>query len=178
MIYFIQCGKGPIKIGYSADINGVNTRLEDMQTGSPYPLKLAGVIHGDYKLEKRMHEIFHESHLRGEWFLPSEMLVDFINRHAYEKLGDYIPAEKMDEMRDTIDTRSQTATRLLEVDKRGSFYLPAILNMIERSLLIKALEITHGQQRNAADLLGIASSTINDKIKQHFINIVELRHNE
>ncbi len=70
-VYFIQSGKnGPIKIGLARSIQ---KRLETMQTGNPYELRLITSVHCDSRaqaesLEKHFHRLFARKRLRGEWF--------------------------------------------------------------------------------------------------------------
>lgn len=77
MIYFIQYGtNGPIKIGYTD--NDVQTRLNQLQTGCPYELKLLWVYTDNFYTESQIHEMFSHERIRGEWFYPCEQLISFI----------------------------------------------------------------------------------------------------
>jgi hypothetical protein len=59
-----------VKIGKA---NNVAKRVETLQTGSPYPLKLLVTVpcrsekHAEY-LEQMAHRIFKPYRIRGEWF--------------------------------------------------------------------------------------------------------------
>lgn len=77
MIYFIQSadGTGPIKIGYSAQLK---VRLEDIQRYSPVRLKVVSTIKGGLKKERMIHKYFDKVRLWGEWFEPTQELLDFI----------------------------------------------------------------------------------------------------
>lgn len=75
-VYFIQAGAGPIKIGFS---NDVIERMALLQTGNAEALILRGVIRStDRTLESQMHRKFQEDWIRGEWFSPSRLLLNFI----------------------------------------------------------------------------------------------------
>jgi hypothetical protein len=75
-VYFIQdSGSGLIKIGYSTN---VNSRLQAIQQGMPTEVKLLKYIHGDKELESELHERFSESRQRGEWFKPTNELLEFV----------------------------------------------------------------------------------------------------
>jgi len=83
-VYFIQDGTtGRIKIGKSEN---PEARLDSLQTAN------AGVLTLLVKLytqnmgndEKYYHKKFQTSHIRGEWFLPSQELLDFIEEE-YDK---------------------------------------------------------------------------------------------
>ena len=81
MIYFIQAGKdGPIKIGYSHSDNGVKSRLSALQTSNHSNLFLLKITKGNLDYEKRLHLMFDDSRLRGEWFSPTVDLLNFIEK--------------------------------------------------------------------------------------------------
>jgi hypothetical protein len=76
-IYFIQGERGgPIKIGYTTD---VMNRLKTLQTGYPYPLKLLLAIHGSLEKERNIQKEFINIKLQGEWFEPSEKLINYMD---------------------------------------------------------------------------------------------------
>lgn len=82
MIYFIQCGEnGPVKIGQTS--NGVEERLNQLQTGCPYKLKLLWVYHEDVYSEPEIHEIFKHERISGEWFHPSRNMMIFIHEELF-----------------------------------------------------------------------------------------------
>jgi hypothetical protein len=65
-IYVIGTGRdGVVKIGIARD---PGARLRELQTGNPQPLRLLGLIPGDGKLERRLHEHFATRCIAGEWF--------------------------------------------------------------------------------------------------------------
>jgi len=70
-VYFVQMGSiGPIKIGVAKN---VERRLESLQTGNPYKLKLLTMIECTnslkaYDLERKMNSKFSNHNIRGEWF--------------------------------------------------------------------------------------------------------------
>ncbi len=75
-VYFIQAGEnGPIKIGVSLD---PPARLRSMQIGCPCELRLLGSIVGAWVAETVLHEAFNLERLRGEWFRPSPMFLEFV----------------------------------------------------------------------------------------------------
>src|ERR1017187_10363786 len=64
-VYFIAAD-GAIKIGYSAD---VSKRMAQLQTGAACKLRLLAVYHNvTNATEKRLHAVFSEHRLEGEWF--------------------------------------------------------------------------------------------------------------
>ena len=78
IIYFIlDTYSNAVKIGYTT-IKGLRRRLQTLQTGTPYELRLLGALWGDKKIEKQLHEKFHYSHIRGEWFHYTKELEEFI----------------------------------------------------------------------------------------------------
>ncbi len=78
IIYFIldECSNS-VKIGYTT-IKGLKKRIETLQIGTPNELTLLGATWGDKKIEKQLHEKFHYSHIRGEWFHYTKELEEFI----------------------------------------------------------------------------------------------------
>ena len=75
-VYFIKSLTGHIKIGRAAD---VARRLVDIQTANPLPVELLVEIPGDIIEERLLHTMFDHCHFRGEWYLPSRELLDFID---------------------------------------------------------------------------------------------------
>ena len=75
-VYFVQDGAdGPIKIGYAVD---VTKRIASLQTGHHRALRVLLTIPGGPKVERKMHNKFWRSRIRGEWFRPTPMLTAFI----------------------------------------------------------------------------------------------------
>ena len=75
MIYFIRQSNKFIKIGYSAD---PQSRLKELQTGSPSKLHIQAVIDGNTQTEKGLHEMFAHLRAKGEWFRYTDELKWFI----------------------------------------------------------------------------------------------------
>lgn len=76
-VYFIQAEHGgPVKIGYSESIG---KRLEQLQTSSPYRLRVIGRMRGGRTREKELHERFEHSRLNGEWFDLTDELQQLID---------------------------------------------------------------------------------------------------
>lgn len=77
-VYFVRAETGQIKIGRSIDPLG---RLGELQTGSPNALKLIAHVEeaGDIT-ERTLHRRFEESRVSGEWFLPSDELLELIGK--------------------------------------------------------------------------------------------------
>jgi hypothetical protein len=92
MIYFFTNRKN-IKIGYTK--NKVENRLRQLNTGSDIPLFCLGYIDGGRSKEKELHKLFSSDRLRdnGEWFSPSDRLIDYINTHN-QKPNTYVEYDK------------------------------------------------------------------------------------
>lgn len=80
-LYIIQCGEnGPLKIGISAN---VEKRLRGLQSANPYPLRLVHSVRVGVEraalLEQEFHRWFAPYRLTGEWFLPSEPVLRFVD---------------------------------------------------------------------------------------------------
>lgn len=74
--YFAQgVDGGPIKIGRT--LGNPSVRVAELQTGSPVPLRLVGILSG-VRHEAAFHARFAGERLHGEWFMPSQVLLDAI----------------------------------------------------------------------------------------------------
>ena len=144
MIYFIQNGTGPVKIGYTK--NDVNQRLASLQSASPYQLHLLGTMDGSIADERRLHRKFALLHTSGEWFRADQMLLDYIyDATGNAALIEYDPA--------TLD---------------GS--LDAELAHIEVGYIKGALKRTRYNITKAASLLGISFRSLRHRIAKHTIS--------
>lgn len=59
--------------------NGIDKRLSQLQTASPYKLDLLATIEGDLETELYLHNRFKDIRTSGEWFNPSIELLEFID---------------------------------------------------------------------------------------------------
>lgn len=96
MIYFLrsQCANGFIKIGIARDLE---PRINGLQAGSPYRLKLVRVLAGGRREERALHKVFAADHYRGEWYRPSEALIAFLISTRSQCLGSWASAEPYDQ---------------------------------------------------------------------------------
>jgi hypothetical protein len=78
-IYLISDSRA-YKIGYARD---PVKRLRLLQTGSPEPLRIVGVINDPPSLERELHELFAGDRFRGEWFNRSRELIGFFEEHGF-----------------------------------------------------------------------------------------------
>lgn len=73
-VYIIKQGDhGPFKIGYAGD---VLRRLSTLQTASAYPLTIIRQYQGGIDLEKKLHSMFSDKRMMGEWFSIDESDID------------------------------------------------------------------------------------------------------
>jgi len=77
MIYFIKANDR-VKIGYADD---PKSRIQSIQTSSPYKLEVLLIIDGSYEVERDLHKSFQEFRITGEWFEFAEGLVSFIKEN-------------------------------------------------------------------------------------------------
>lgn len=75
--YFIGSKNGPIKIGYTRDLN---KRLRTMQTSYPFKLEVLATTTGGQIAEARYHQRFADYRLEGEWFTPCQAIRSEIRR--------------------------------------------------------------------------------------------------
>jgi len=77
--YFIQSGlDGPIKIGVTTNFPA---RLSGLQTSSPTPLRVLGVVPRD--IESECHVLLRAWRLHGEWFEPTPEVLAFIREKLH-----------------------------------------------------------------------------------------------
>lgn len=74
-VYFIEAENGSIKIGTALD---VPRRFRAIQSCSPLPLRIAGVMAGGMRREAEIHRRFRASRLHGEWFESTPELLALI----------------------------------------------------------------------------------------------------
>lgn len=78
VIYFLEAvGVGSIKIGFT-DRTDVESRIAEIQTGCPVPVRLLKSMPGTLEDEKNLHRRFASSRLNGEWFKPVPELIQHI----------------------------------------------------------------------------------------------------
>lgn len=75
-IYFISYEGGPIKIGVAKN---PESRLRELQTGCPFPLRVLGTMPGTISLERQLHIKFDHLRLGGEWFSRDREILNFID---------------------------------------------------------------------------------------------------
>lgn len=75
VIYFARCGDH-IKIGFTRGTP--EKRLKGLSTASPFPVELVASMPGSQELERELHERFGEFHTKGEWFVFSDPIREYI----------------------------------------------------------------------------------------------------
>ena len=75
-IYAIQLDSGPVKIGYTA--NDPRLRRATIQSHHAEKATLIGFMSGSRADEKSIHLKLLQSHIRGEWFNPTNQVLSFI----------------------------------------------------------------------------------------------------
>lgn len=88
MLYFLHdTGTGLIKIGHSED---PWLRMKQLQVGASSPLRLLLLMEGGYAEEQELQAQFSFAHQQGEWFLPHEKILQFIEgRNKASIVGRY-----------------------------------------------------------------------------------------
>lgn len=78
-IYFARAGsEGPIKIGFTTSAPA--ERIASLQTGCPWPISLLAELRGSLREEARLHRMFKDSRLVGEWFAADEALLSLVQQ--------------------------------------------------------------------------------------------------
>lgn len=86
LIYFVK-GKVTklIKIGKTQV--DINQRVKELQTGSPDILEVIGITFEPYTSENELHDKFAKYRKHGEWFLPSEDIVEYVKQHCFNNIS-------------------------------------------------------------------------------------------
>jgi len=109
VIYFIRrISDGAIKIGYS---RSVKDRVQVYKHDGS--LQLICLIDGDLGTEKKLHEIFAEYRISGEWFEPGKDLLEYIGSFA---IGDVY---RMDEFKSRRAGDGKRHLNLVVSDEAG-----------------------------------------------------------
>ena len=101
--------------------------------------------------------------------------------HPLNPTSPSIPRAKGKELRYTVKQLEELLRRLKDdiealektdgLDLDHGFDITAELRRYENSLIQTALRVTGGNQRKAAELLGIPHTTLNSKVKRHNIQL-------
>lgn len=118
-VYIIQSGnkpRSPIKIGVT---HSLDRRVEALQTGNPYPLKVLAAIvcknkSDAYSLESFFHRCLRKHRMQGEWFKQGAINFKSIFNSYREKSGihhDLLPVQK-------LKCKDSTIRKLMDENKR------------------------------------------------------------
>jgi len=138
MIYFIRAtGTNLVKIGFTRKDG--NSRLQSLQTGSPFKLIIEAAAIGLLKDEQKLHKLLWTRHERGEWFVLSQEEV----RHIVSETLEAPPEEPVDVFKDLGTMRSYIIASILaeflaeslRSMHNGEF---KIENLLDNALLIQA----------------------------------------
>lgn len=82
-VYFVQCGDGPIKIGWSKD---PQCRLLQLQQCNPFKLKLLFYFEAAKCIETILHKIFADWHIHHEWFVFAKEIKQFMDETQLKRV--------------------------------------------------------------------------------------------
>jgi hypothetical protein len=82
-IYFIQARSGEIKIGSAIDLVD---RIGQLQAGHPHQFQLLALEYAPKIREFELHAMFAEHREQGEWFYPSQELIEYAQTHTWVDL--------------------------------------------------------------------------------------------
>lgn len=110
-VYMIRCinRDNYVKIGVARN---VESRLETLQTSSPYRLEVLASIRCNgrrhaYDLEKRLHWLFRKQRIRGEWFKKVDMkrASDYIKRDVEKQTTVPYSEDEWRDAKEALDAR-------------------------------------------------------------------------
>ena len=77
MIYFVQVEEdGPIKIGFTS--TPIAQKMAALKGTCPFPIRLLGVIQGDFRAESYIFWVLNRDRIHGEWFHPTDRVTTFV----------------------------------------------------------------------------------------------------
>jgi T5orf172 domain len=91
-VYFLSHGtSGPIKVGFTANRNA-ESRMQQLQIGSPETLELIGTIRAYPSIERAIHTFLGPHLVRGEWFErePVLMLLSRLQMNSTFHQSDFV----------------------------------------------------------------------------------------
>lgn len=77
LVYFAQAASGPVKIGFTTDLDG---RMSALRTSSATPIVVLTTVEGDKRTEHYFHGMLEEHRTYGEWFAPVRPVFAAIER--------------------------------------------------------------------------------------------------
>ena len=110
-VYLVR-GAEAVKIGLTIDADPLN-RLAALQTGSPVPLQLIGLIQGNETHERELHSRFAQFRLHGEWFSGAGLAPTLSEWFGEE--GAWNPPTKVEE---SLMRLQEELERLRSADRR------------------------------------------------------------
>ena len=163
MIYFVKANDR-IKIGYSSN---PTSRINQLQTSSPYDLEVLLIIDGDREKERILHKEFKDCRKKGEWFEFEGTVKDYIDTNSdkdrkYEFgfcYEDFAGNEQL------LRLRTQGNIRTKDLGKRVGISQQAASALISRE---KWGEISLKNMQRIGDALGY-------KFEYRFINKTTLK---
>lgn len=80
-VYFVEAkGVDLVKIGTIIRVSTIQKRIEALQTGCPYELRLAMIVDGGGRREEhRYHKALDHLRFRNEWFRREGVLADMLD---------------------------------------------------------------------------------------------------
>lgn len=113
MIYFIQRSSDScIKIGTTIDLR---QRFAALKMEQSCPLKILGVMPGEYEHESKLHQIFSSLRKQGEWFYPDPLLLEFIRTEGFPANLKKIPEFLSWVPEETVRKLARWETRMIRV---------------------------------------------------------------
>jgi len=109
VIYFIKSESGHVKIGCSK--NDINIRIAALQCASPFKLTLLKTIPGDYEQENLIHKKFKKYRFRGEWFILTADIIEFID-------NPYILKKPLKPIKKIIEIKTEPQQSIYNLVKR------------------------------------------------------------
>lgn len=169
-VYFLRADRsGAIKIGMTGHFD---TRLAQIRTASPEPISVVGVVAADKSLEQSLHAEFAASRLSGEWFEPTDALLERIARILQDQT-DFAQQKPLP----ADDEHTMLASKWLRSIEDGEALRRGVGVAAVRAEIAESLGLTAGYLENlrrgrknhpvyARDFAAIKAAYINELLKQ------------
>lgn len=175
-VYFVAAD-GAIKIGYSAN---VSKRMAQLQTGAACKLQLLAVHAGaDRGVEKRLHEIFKDYRLEGEWFRDVPVIrcfaamvcagarpVDLSHMRVLADLARTAPSE-------STKTSTSSALRRIKILARPETIIPKGFLGTSQETLIRQLDAMTRNPDLPVRVYGRVHAALRKALQGHKVDIPE-----
>lgn len=168
MIYFIE-GGNYTKIGVS---DNPKKRLNELQTGNPFDLKIKFLTDGEYEKESRIHKALSLYRVKGEWFYLkqewNDELINFIIEQS-ELMSLKNKTSKSKAINYYINNNNNKPS-ISEISKATGISYSCIVKYIDSNMVINKNEICKEEKINEIQSVINQMKLNNEKINKNSVS--------